>query len=236
MFEKNLEILTREEAERIRRKRAAVIGLGALGQMAAHLLVRSGFEELTLCDGDRMEESNRNRQLYADVLTLGMPKTEAVSEKLCDISPRLKLREYDCFLDPENGREILKGADLVLDCVDRIPVKLFLQELAEEMGIPLIHGAVEGWFGQVCTVFPGDRSLSVLYGKQREQGVTALMPTVAVTASVQAAEAVKAASGETPSFRGTLFCADLKSGEFGRIRLPAGKAPGPCIRPEQEGK
>ena len=48
MFEKNLEFLTREEAAKIRGTKAAVIGLGALGQMAAHLLVRSGFEHLVL--------------------------------------------------------------------------------------------------------------------------------------------------------------------------------------------
>mgnify|MGYP006070402769 FL=1 len=63
MFEKNLEFLTREEAAKIRGTKAAVIGLGALGQMAAHLLVRSGFEHLVLADGDRMSASNFNREL-----------------------------------------------------------------------------------------------------------------------------------------------------------------------------
>ena len=70
MFEKNLEFLEEEETERIRGVRAAVIGLGALGQMAAHELVRGGMERLTLVDGDVMEQSNLNRQLYADILTI----------------------------------------------------------------------------------------------------------------------------------------------------------------------
>lgn len=229
MFEKNLEILTREEAEKIRGIRAAVIGLGALGQMAAQMLVRSGFERLILCDGDRMERSNLNRQLYADIMTMGMQKTDVVSERLCDISPRLKIKEYGCFLSEENGREILKDADLVLDCVDSIPVKLYLEELAGKLRIPLVHGAVEGWFGQVCTVLPGEHILSVIYEKKREQRVSALMPAVCLTASVQVSEALLLAAGGEPQFGSRLFCADLKTGEFDSVALSAATV-------EKEGK
>ena len=218
MFEKNLEILTREEAEKIRGIRAAVIGLGALGQMAAQMLVRSGFERLILCDGDRMERSNLNRQLYADIMTMGMQKTDVVSERLCDISPRLKIKEYGCFLSEENGREM-----------DSIPVKLYLEELAGKLRIPLVHGAVEGWFGQVCTVLPGRHILSVIYEKKREQKVSALMPAVCLTASVQASEALLLAAGGEPQFGSRLFCADLKTGEFDSVALSAATV-------EKEGK
>lgn len=222
MFEKNLEFLTAEEAERIRGTRIAVIGLGALGQMAAHMLVRGGAERLTLCDGDRMSGSNLNRQLYADILTLGVLKSEVVGERLYDICPRLKLRQYDTFLDRENGKEILKDADLVLDCVDQIPVKLYLEELAEELGIPLIHGAVEGWFGQAGTIWPGDRILRVVYEKRREQRTSALMPAVSLTASVQTAEALKIAAGREADLRGQLLCADLLHMEIDLVPISRG--------------
>lgn len=219
MFEKNLEILSRGEAEKIRGTKAAVIGLGALGQLAAEMLARSGFEYLVLCDGDRVEQSNLNRQLYGDIMTIGMSKAEVVCARLSDISPRMKLNVCDCFLNRENAEAILKGTDLILDCVDSIPVKLYLEEKAEEIKIPLIHGAVEGWFAQVSTVFPGDGTLSVVYEKRREQKITALMPAAALAASLQASEALKLAMGEEPSFRGRLLCADLKSGEFDSVTI-----------------
>lgn len=219
MFEKNMEFLTTDEIQKLRGRRAAVIGLGALGQIVAHTLVRQGFEHLTVADGDRVSGSDFNRQLYADILTVGMPKTEVVCEKLGDISPRLKLRKYDSFLELKNAREILVGADMILDCTDNIPARLCMEEAAEQLGIPLIHGAVEGWFGQVCTVFPGDRILSVLYGARKEQIASAMMPTVNVTASFQAAEALKIAAGKPPAFRNKLLCIDMLRAETEKIDL-----------------
>lgn len=219
MFEKNMEFLTPDQVRMIRSKRVAVIGLGALGQIAAHTLVRGGFERLTLVDGDRVSGSDFNRQLYADILTVGMPKTEIVCERLGDISPRLKLRKYDCFLEPQNAAETLAGADVILDCTDNVPTRLCMEEAAEQLGIPLIHGAVEGWFGQVCTVFPGDGILSVLYAGRKEQDESAMMPAVNVTASFQAAEALKIAAGKPPAFRNKLLCIDMLRAETEKIDI-----------------
>ena len=207
MFEKNFEFLTAEEVSRIRKTKAAVVGLGALGQMAAQELVRAGFEELILVDGDCMDPDNLNRQLYADILTMGQPKTQVVCERLGDISPRLKITEHTEFLNPENGERLLKGADLLLDCVDNIPTKQYLEKLAGALGIPLIHGAVEGWCGQAAVIFPGERLMEVLYQNKMEQ----------VIASVQTAEALKIAAGRECALRQKIFCADLLNEEFQAI-------------------
>lgn len=217
MFEKNFEFLTAEEVSRIRKTKAAVVGLGALGQMAAQELVRAGFEELILVDGDCMDPGNLNRQLYADILTMGQPKTQVVCERLGDISPRLKITEHTEFLNPENGERLLKGADLLLDCVDNIPTKQYLEKLAGALEIPLIHGAVEGWCGQAAVIFPGERLMEVLYQNKVEQETSALVMTVNVIASVQAAEALKIAAGRECALRQKIFCADLLNEEFQAI-------------------
>lgn len=221
MFEKNLEFLTEDESRKIRKTKAAVVGLGALGQMAAHLLVRSGFEQLILVDGDRVEESNFNRQLYADILTLYRPKAEVVCERLWDISPRLKTEVHPVYLDRENGPELIGDADLILDCVDRIETKLYLEELAEMKNIPLIHGAVNGWMGQAAVIFPGDRILHTIYAGRGDQKESALMVTVNAIASVQAAEALKYACGKPTRFRGKMVCLDLLNGEGGDFSCSA---------------
>ena len=74
LFEKNMDFFTLPQAERIRRTKVAVIGAGALGQMVAHQLVRSGFEKLILIDKDVLEYSNFNRQLYAVNSTVNQSK------------------------------------------------------------------------------------------------------------------------------------------------------------------
>ena len=97
--------------------------------------------------------------------------------------------------------------------MDQIKTKLYLEELAEEKGVPLIHGAVNGWTGQAAVIFPGERVLSAVYANSAEQKESALMITVNVIASVQAAEAVKYACGRTSRLRGRLLCVDLLNGE-----------------------
>ena len=82
MFQKNLEFLTEEQAEKISRRKVAVVGTGALGQMAAHELVRSGFEQITLIDSDIMDESNFNRQLYAANSTMNQLKVNVLEKGL----------------------------------------------------------------------------------------------------------------------------------------------------------
>lgn len=221
MFEKNEPFLTGEEAEKIRRTRIVVIGAGALGQSVVPVLVRGGVERLTLVDGDVVSESDFNRQLYADILTLGRPKTDVLCERMGEISPRLKIEQYNCRFQRDNSTEILQEADLVLDCVDNIPTRLCLEEAAEKRNIPLVHAAVEGWFGQVGTVFPGDRTLSLLFARQEEQRDTAVMPAVTAAAAFQAAEALRIAAGKTALLRGKLLCIDMLSGETEQIILPA---------------
>ena len=174
LFEKNMDFFTLSQDEKIRQTKVAVIGAGALGQMAAHQLVRSGFEQLILVDGDVLEYSNFNRQLYALYSTLNQSKTEVLKRQLLDIHPQIDIKSYETFLDEKNGKELISGADIVVDCVDDIETKVYLEKLADELNIPLVHGAVEGWYGQVTTVLPGDRVLEQLYMHRKKQQVSAL--------------------------------------------------------------
>lgn len=224
MFEKNAPFLTREETEKIRRARIVVVGAGALGQSVVPVLVRGGAEHLTLVDGDAVSVSDFNRQLYADILTLGKSKTDVLCERMGEISPRLKIKNYNDFFQRENSGEILKEADLVLDCVDNIPSRLCLEEAAEKREIPLVHAAVEGWFGQIGTVFPGDRTLSFLFARQKEQTDTAVMPAVTAAAAFQAAEALRIAAGKTALLRGKLLCIDMLRGETEKILITGNHA------------
>ena len=63
-------------------------------------------------------------------------------------------------------------------------------------------------------IYPGDRLLSLIYERQKEQKRAALMPAVGVIASVQACEALKIAAGKKCALQGKLFCADLLNSEF----------------------
>lgn len=102
LFEKNMDFFTLPQAERIRRTKVAVIGAGALGQMVAHQLVRSGFEKLILIDKDVLEYSNFNRQLYAVNSTVNQSKAAVLKARLLDIHPQIDVRTCETFLNESN--------------------------------------------------------------------------------------------------------------------------------------
>ena len=108
-----MDFLTAEQAERIRRMIVAVVGAGALGQMAAHQLVRGGFEKLILIDKDVLEYSNFNRQLYALDSTVNQSKAEVLKAGLLDIRPQADIKICKTFLDECNGKHLLSGACLL---------------------------------------------------------------------------------------------------------------------------
>ncbi len=217
MFQKNLDFLTPAQAEKIRHTKVAVIGAGALGQMAAHELVRSGFEILRLIDKDVVDGSNFNRQLYAANSTLNQRKVSVLKKGLMDIRPGAQISVHCDFLNGTNGKDLVEGADILLDCVDDIPTKLYLENLAEELGIPMVHGAVEGWHGQVTVIYPGDSVLPVLYQTKKAQKVSALVTTVNVIASLQVNEVIKIAIENKNILRHRVLFADLWNGDFSYI-------------------
>ena len=217
LFEKNMDFFTVSQDEKIRQTKVAVIGAGALGQMAAHQLVRSGFEQLILVDGDVLEYSNFNRQLYALYSTLNQSKTEVLKRQLLDIHPQIDIKSYETFLDEKNGKELISGADIVVDCVDDIETKVYLEKLADELNIPLVHGAVEGWYGQVTTVLPGDRVLEQLYMHRKKQQVSALMPTVSAVAALQVGEVLKLATGKGELLHRNVMFVDMLNSDFSWI-------------------
>ena len=212
-YAKNHALMTECEQLLLREKTAAVVGLGGLGGHIAEQLARLGFGGLILVDGDRIEASNLNRQLFATEKTLGMPKTEAAAMRLREVNSSLVYTLYDTKLTSENGRTILSGADVVFDAVDTIETRLLLQKICDDLLIVLIHGSIGGWWGQVSVIYPGDNTLSSLYseeraaGAEREYGNPAFIP--ALVASIQVAEALKYCLKRPGGLRNKLLRIDL---------------------------
>lgn len=220
MFEKNQDFLTAEQLNSIRNTSVLIVGAGALGQMAAHTLLRSGFVRLTVVDKDRFVSDNDNRQLYARPETEGLKKVEVLRKELKKISREAEIRAVEQFVDETNGEELAASADILVDCVDDIRTKKYLERLADSRGICLVHGAVEGWFGQVSTVCPGDGTLAFLYPEGRVRQESALMVTVNVVASLQAAEVIKLAVHSEEILRRKVLYVDMRSGDFSCVKLP----------------
>jgi len=146
------------------RATVAVIGLGGLGGFVVEGLARMGVGKLVLVDGDTFDDHNLNRQLLSDETVLGLSKVQVAAERVRRINPVVETILYAEFAGPENLPNILSGVDVVVDALDRLPTRLILQMEAARAHVPMVHGAVAGWLGQVLTILPGDVGLRALYG------------------------------------------------------------------------
>jgi len=119
---------------------------------------------------------------------------------------------------------LLAGADCVVDAVDNVPTRLDLEALCGEMNIPLVHGAIAGWYGHVATICPGDGTLQKLYrhwagGKGIEQQLGNPSFTPAVIASMEAAEVCKVLLGQGSLLRSRKLSFNLLDMEVEEIPL-----------------
>ena len=123
-------LLGTSPAERLFRSHVAVIGLGGVGGIAAEMLARSGIGEMTIVDGDVFDATNRNRQIGALISTTGRNKAEAMSERLHDINPDLRIHTVSSFLKDEKDIAQLfqksYNCACVLDAIDSISPKVSL--------------------------------------------------------------------------------------------------------------
>lgn len=221
---RNHDAISEAEQAILAQKRVLVVGCGGLGGYVIECLARIGVGYLRVVDGDVFDETNLNRQLLSSSMNLGRPKTLAAQQRVMAVNPLVEVEAFQTLLTDENAVPLLDGCDVAVDALDNIPSRLVLQQAARSAGIPLVHGAVAGWIGQVCVVQPGQDLLNSLYpnstdtqGEEQETGTLSF--TAALTASWQAAETVKLLLGK-PGLDGEILELDLLNSSFVKIKLP----------------
>lgn len=220
---RNMKTLSYKENEKLKFCKVCVIGCGGLGGYIIEMLGRLGIGHITAVDGDIFEESNLNRQLLADVPSLGMGKALKAQERMKSVNPLIEVHPIAERFTPENGRTILEGHHVAIDALDNIPSRFALQDTAEALNIPLVHGAIAGWYGQVTTIFPGDRTLDFIYPSDAQKGIEQELGnpsfTPALVASIQVSEALKILIGRGNLLRRKILYLNLLDNEYEIIAL-----------------
>jgi molybdopterin/thiamine biosynthesis adenylyltransferase len=195
-YQRNRRTISTECQYSLFRSRVAVLGCGGLGGYIVEQLARLGVGYIVAIDPDVFEEHNLNRQLLSSIAWLGRSKAQAAVERVSEINPAVTVVSRQVAYAPENGIELLQGANVVVDALDSIPTRMALCRTCLELNVPLVHGAIAGWYGQVTTQFPGDETLQKIYGShaaskgvEKELGNPSFTP--AVVASLEVAEVCK---------------------------------------------
>ena len=222
-YMRNQAALTPEENQLLSNKRVCVVGCGGLGGYVIEMLARIGIGHLTVVDSDVFEKSNWNRQILSEEGNLGKSKALAARDRIQQINSEISLRAVEAFLDEKTGKEILENHDLVVDALDSLTSRLILGALCKELNLPLVHGAIAGWYGQVTSIFPGDDSLDKIYRRSLSKGIEKnlgnLSFTPALIAALQVSETVKILLGRGDLLRKQLLFVDLLNNEFVKIDM-----------------
>lgn len=181
----------------LRKKRVLIIGAGGLGSAAAELLLRSGVENLTLIDGDKIELTNLARQLLYEQKDIGKYKAKVAKEKLLKINSKAKIKDKILFLGQR--RLSLLKSDLILDCTDNLETRFWINDYCHKNKIPWIYASAIRWEGYVMLIQPSGPCLSCFLRKGNsetcnQQGIISPLPTA--IASLQVTLAIRHLMGE----------------------------------------
>ncbi len=232
------QLLDHWNQEKIRNAQVFIAGVGALGSVVALNLVMMGIGGLVLADYDTVDVSNLSRQLLFREGDVGRNKAEAAKEFLLEVNPDVSVKAFSSSITDVPKSEY-ERCNLIIDGLDTIEARRWLNSLAIEIGKPLVHGGIYGWWGNIQVVVPHVTpclechplvSRRVLAqpctpkGEKRKAGseigdeVTPAVATVScIVGGLQAQEAIKIILGLKP-FDNYLFYDGL-SGTFTSVKL-----------------
>ena len=217
--------------QRIRASRVLLIGAGGLGAPAALYLAAAGVGTIGLIDDDDVDVSNLQRQVIHATAAVGRPKVDSAAEAIRALNPDVEVVAHRTRLTADNARDLLGGWDVVIDGTDNFPTRYLVNDAAVMLGLPLVHGAVLGFNGQVG-VFDARRGpcYRCLHPAPppagsvpscAEAGVLGVLPGIIGT--MQAAEALKLVIGGGQPLLGRLALLDAWGAHLREI--PVAKNP-----------
>lgn len=219
-YRRNRETISLADQRTLFRSRVTIVGCGGLGGYLVEQLARLGVGTLVLLDPDCFEEHNLNRQLLSSPRDLGKAKVTVAQKRVEEINPAVTVIPHRIAFSRENA-SLLDGSEVVVDGLDNLLVRKELAEACAEKGIPLVLGAIAGWYGQLLVQLPGEDRTPWLGGsadgKGLERNVGNPSFTPAAIASLEVAEVVKILLDRPSS--GKMLFLDLLSLSFEEIPL-----------------
>src|SRR5512133_3196827 len=138
-LDRTARLLGLDAVERLAAAHVVVLGVGGVGTFAAEALARAGVGRLTLVDGERIDESNANRQLHALDGAFGRMKAEEMAARLARVHPGARV-EAACerYDDGSAPRLVTPDVSFVVDAMDTVVAKLHVITRCREIGVPLV--------------------------------------------------------------------------------------------------
>ena len=204
-----------------------LLGAGGLGSPAAMYLAAAGVGTIGIIDMDVVDESNLQRQVIHNTERVGQRKVDSARQTITSLNPDIDVVTFDTRLGADNILEVLSGWDAVIDGADNFPSRYLLNDASVKLGIPVVHGSIFRFEGQV-TIFdplqgPTYRDYvpvpppPELAPSCAEAGVLGVLP--GVIGSIQALETIKVILNLGDSLRGRILAFDALEMTFREYKL-----------------
>ena len=208
--------------QRLLESKVLLLGAGGLGSPAGLYLAAAGVGTLGIVDMDVVDASNLQRQILHNIDRIGDRKVDSAKKTLTALNPDVNVVTYDTRLGADNVVNIISDYDLVIDGTDNFPTRYLLNDASVLTGIPVVHGSIFRFEGQVTVFAPGSgpcyRCLlpepppPELAPSCAEAGVLGVLP--GIIGSIQALEAIKVLLGLGDPLIGRLLAYDALEEAF----------------------
>ena len=222
------------------RSHVLVVGAGGLGSPVALYLAASGVGKLTICDDDKVDLTNLQRQIAHSTDRIGIPKTNSAKKTLAGINPEVNVIALNERMDERRLLQLVADADVVVDASDNFPTRHAINRACTIRKKPLVSGAVVRFDGQVAvfdlrhTHSPCYHCLFPASGEDQDMRCAVMgvfAPLVGIIGCVQAAETLKILLDIGKTLNGRLLLLDGLSMEWRSTKLSKDPACKVCGTP-----
>lgn len=146
-----------DKQENLKLKKVLLIGAGGIGCELLKCLVMIGIKKITIVDLDKVEKSNLNRQFLFHTDSIGQYKSLMAKDSIIKLTQKNDL-EIEAFIgnikDYERfNLEFFTKHDLVLNALDNVEARSYINKICNSNNIPLINSGTEGYLGSVMCYF-----------------------------------------------------------------------------------
>lgn len=199
-----------------------IAGVGGLGCAASVYLASAGVGKLTVCDADRVETSNLNRQFLYTTQDIGHEKAPLAVARLRALNPSIEITPIVAEIDENTACGLVRGAGVILDCLDNVETRFALNRCAIATGIPMVYAAVSEFTGHVSFLHPpATPCLECFVSRTPPPPVEPAIPgcTAGLVGALQAMEALKFLTGIGENLAGRLLVIEGAEPRFDVVRI-----------------
>jgi len=207
--------------EKLKNSTVFIAGAGGLGSPVAIYLAVAGMGHIRICDFDKLDWTNLNRQILHDHTRIGTNKAVSGKYTMGKMNPHIKVTALPEMIVAENVDELVGDADIILDCMDNFLTRYLLNESAIRKNIPLVYGSIRGMDGMLSFIkSPETPCLRCLFPEAPPEEVFPVLGTTpGVIGSLQGLEAIKYMTGIGTNIKGRLLVWDGGKTEFRSFKV-----------------